>query len=285
MQEEEDNKPAGISDSQLPENQYSDPNPVTIPKDTVQEQIPPVRPTVSKKAIIKKLLIALGVLLLIAAAGFVIWKFVLDKKDELAPVQTDQNQVQATDSESSNEQLQPEELTEDFKSDFLRLEFKYPQAWKVTESDNVILVKSPSFKLNDMTDNESISYFKIYIKRGANDADGKYLANAYAIEQSQKITYTEPASGQRKDTNLTDFGNATPDNFAFFVVQGNFNLAKGDTLGPKFAQEPDSFLIAGGFANDELTDGLATKTISIESFADNQAYLTAVEIVKSLKLK
>lgn len=264
------------------ENSDAQPNPVVMPKDTVQEQIPPVRSKVSKKILIRRLLILLAVLLLLAAAAFAAWKFVLNKKDNAQPAQNSSGQPAA---EEETLDIGDTELSETYKNDFLRLEFKHPTDWKVTDAENVVLVKSPSFKVKEKSGNETIGYFKIYIKRGANDADGKYLAKGYAIEQSQKITYSSPAAGQRKDTYLTNFGLDTPDNFAYFVVQGNFNLAQGDTLGPKFAQEPDSFLITGGFANDELADGLATKVVAQNYFADNPAYLTAVEIVKTLQLK
>lgn len=285
---DEENKQDDINTNE-PENQPvqnndAPPASMNIPKDVPQEQIPPPRSNVSKKTVVKKLLIVLAVLVIIAGAAFAAWKFVIDKKDQTNPAKNNQYQTAAAEKKETVD-IGASELTETFKSDFLMLEFKYPEAWKATETENIILVKSPSFKIEDKSGNESIVYFKVYIKRGANDSDGKYLANAYAIEQSQKISYSEPASGQRKDTNLTNFGNQTPDNFAFFVVQGNFNLAKGDTLGPKFAQEPDSFLIAGGFANDEMQDGLATKTVAADVFADKPAYMTAVEIVKSLKLK
>ena len=95
----------------------------------------------------------------------------------------------------------------------------------------------------------------------------------------------EPASNQRKDTFLTNFGLDVPDNFAFFIVQGNFDLKKGDTLGPDFAKEIDAYLISGGFSSSDQTDNLATNTISLADYSNYQEYKTAIEIVKSLNLK
>ena len=131
----------------ISEDYSTEPNPVNLPRETIQEQIPPARSHVAKKPLVKKLAVILAIVLLLGASAFAVWKFVIDKKDEVKSTENNQSQSQASEQSAGDEQLQPEELTESFKSDFLRLEFKHPESWKVTETDNVILVKSPSLNL------------------------------------------------------------------------------------------------------------------------------------------
>lgn len=268
------------------ENQGDTSQYINLPKDTIQEQIPPVRPSVSKSHLKKRLAILAITLILIAAGAVAAWKFIpeINKKDS-DPTKTSQSEANQQESTDQQADIGDTTLSETYTSDFLRITLKHPKSWQVSDDNNAVLVKSPNFKLKEKNGTETDSYFKIYIRRGATQNDGTYLGKGYAIAQSEKLTYNDPATGQRKDTLLTNFGIDTPDNFAYFVVQGNFNLKKGDTLGPKFASEVDSFLIAGGFAGAEQKDGLSTKIVAEDSFAENPAYLTAVEIVKTLQLK
>lgn len=261
-------------------------NPVNIPRDVIQEQIPPVHSDrAPKSVIIRRTIFLLIGIILVVAIGLAAWKFIPSKNETPKPAQSNQNQTQSSASAPADLGIGDTALSQDYKSDFLRMNFKYPGSWKVSEQNNSVTVKSPTFNLQENNGMQSTGYFKIYIARGASATDGKYLGKGYAVAPSEKITYSEPVAGQRKDTYLTNFGIDTPDNFAYCVVQGNFNLAAGDTLGPKFASEPDSFLITGGFATDGEKDGLATKVVSQDYFATNQAYKAAVEIIKSLQLK
>lgn len=255
-----------------------------VPERAMQEQIPsPQSARPPKSLIVRRLIMLLLALLLIGGIGVGAWKLIPSKDDASKsssgqkPDQQSQDQSAAGSTDNS--------LSQTYTSDFLRLNFNYPGSWKVTEDNNAITVKSSkvNYMLSDGSETEG--YFKIYIKKGASDSDGNYLGKGYAIAPSEKISYSQPAPGQRKETYLTNFGLDTPDNFSYFIMQGNFNLKKGDTLGPKFASEPDSFLVAGGFATDQDKDGLATQILSADSFAQNQVYLTALEIVKSLQLK
>lgn len=273
----EQNKPSDNTD--LPEN------PLSIPKDVYQEQIPPARSSASKKTIIRRLVLVVVVLAIIAGGIFAAWKLIPSKNDTADKTSENQSQTQTPESQDLESDIGDTTLSETYTSDFLRIDFKHPQSWKVSEENSGLIVKSPTFKLQENNGAESLSYFKIYIKKAATEADGKYLGRGYAVADSGKIAYADPLPGQRKDSYLTNFGLETPDNFAYFIVQGNFNLMKGDTLGPKFASEVDSFLIAGGFSTDEQKEGLSTKIVSEDSYSTYPAYKTAVEIVKSLQLK
>ena len=60
-------------------------------------------------------------------------------------------------------------------------------------------------------------------------------------------------------TSGESIGNA--DNFAYFLVAGNFNLKKGDSLGPSYGKEANTFLVTGGYSARDLTDDFATNQI------------------------
>lgn len=227
--------------------------------------------------------IAVLLLTLIALA----WIFI-PPKDQAGQNKPAENQ-QPVNSEQLTQQTNKDglsaELSESYTNDFLRITFKYPKSWKITDENDIIMAKSPisSYKLKDGTDKEG--FFKFYIKKQAKPDDGKYLGQGYAVDASQKISYTQPQTGQRPTTFLTNFGLNTPDNFAYFIIQGNYNLKKGETLGPNYANEVDDFLISGGFGTVEKQKPLETDLLALDSFADNQEYKTAIEIVKSLQIK
>jgi hypothetical protein len=266
---------------------------VNIPENIPQEHLTDVSPVTSspvekasKPLIFKRLVYGLLIIAVLVGAGFAAWKLVPSKGEKKQPAKAAQNQQQtAQNADPVALALGDTHLTQTFSSDALNLELKYPQGWTASEQNGAVTVKSPSFDLQDKNGSTSSTYFKLYIKKGADETDGKYLGKGYAVAPSEKLAYSDPAPGQRKSTYLTDFGLDTADNFAYFVVQGNFQLEKGDTLGPKFASEPDSFLLSGGFATDQQKDGLQTIELPIDSYKQNLAYKTGVQIIQSIQLK
>lgn len=284
-EEDDSQKPAYAGDD-IPGDELQ------VPQDVPQAQIAHAAMTggavekAPKKTIIKRLILLIIAVAVLAAVGVVAWKLVPAKDEPRQPAQTSQDQTkpaQTTDPVAAA--LADTQLSQTYTSDLLRLSLKYPSGWKVSEDNNAVTVKSPSFDIADNSGIENTTYFKIYIKLGATDDEGKYLGKGYAVAPSETINYSDPEVGQRKTTFLTDFGLDNTDNFAYLVVQGNFELEKGDTLGPKFASEPDSFLVSAGFATAEDTGGLQTTLMPIDSYKDNLAYKTGVEIIKSLRLK
>ncbi|HEX5455935.1 MAG TPA: hypothetical protein VFW77_01075 [Candidatus Saccharimonadales bacterium] len=275
------------SEEELPET------PVNVPKDVPQEHLShtplsssPVE-RAPKSEIARRFIYMLIVLLIIAVVVFAGWKLLPGIKTDNKPAQTNQS----SQNQEENSQANPEELalgstalTKHYTSDILQLELKYPDSWQVSEKGNYILVKSPGF---DMEDNSGVSgktYFKVYIEMStAGTSDSKYLGRGYALSASQKVSYSEPGPSQRKNTYLTDFGLDTPDNFAYFILQGGFKLIKGDTLGPNYASEPEAYLIAGGFGSDQQKDNLQTRVMPADSYKQDMAYKTGLEIAKSIK--
>ncbi|MBW3569146.1 hypothetical protein KY385_03405 [Candidatus Parcubacteria bacterium] len=238
-----------------------------------------------KSFLSKKVWIWSAILALVLLIGGLAWVFVPSKEQsQSSPEQNNQEPAKNSQTQGDGDNLPSQELTQSHTNDFLRLTLKYPKGWQISDENDVILLKSPVFSYQ-LADGPKEGFFKIYIKQQATPADGKYLGRGYAAAPSKKITYIDPQPGQRSDTFLTDFGLDSPDNFAYFVIQGNFELKKGETLGPKFAREPDAFLIAGGFASADSEAPLDTELLAVDSYASEQAYKTAIDIVKSLQLK
>lgn len=224
-------------------------------------------------------------LVVAGAVGFGTWKFVFNKSSE--PAQQNQTSVNQGNSGSSNANgdVPAAELTEEYTSSAMRITFKYPKTWTVSESGGGVLITSPNFSFNTLNNGEVDGNFRIYIRKGAREQDRKYIGKGVAIMPSQKLVYTEPLPDQRTETNLSFFGDDNSSNFAFFLIAGNYELKKDDTLGPDYGKEPETFIIAGGYSGKALTDDLATYQVSTETFQQTNAYQQAVDILKSLQIK
>ncbi len=167
----------------------------------------------------------------------------------------------------------------------LGLSLTYPSTWTTTETtDSGVRVESPIFNYQNLDGDAVSGNFRIYIRKGARAIDSKYIGRGVAIDNSTKITYAKPAIGQRADTLLSNFGLDTADNFAFFFVAGNFQLKTGDTLGPNYGKEPETFIISGGYSGTALKDDMATNQVPVGYIASSNAYKQALNIIKSLQL-
>lgn len=177
--------------------------------------------------------------------------------------------------------------TKAYENGFLGVKLSYPSNWTATESANkdAVRFESPEFRYQTLSQGEVTGNFRVYLRKGARDVDGKYIGRGYAMQPSEKLVYAQPAVGQRPDTFLSLFGLDTPDNFAFFLIAGNYNLVKGDTLGPTYGKELETYIITGGFASKELKDDLATNPVAPELVTTSNAYKQALDILKSLQLR
>lgn len=174
--------------------------------------------------------------------------------------------------------------TKKFESGILGLELKYPDNWTVTETtDNGLRIESPEFSYQTVDQGRVTGYFRVYIRKGARSSDGKYIGRGVAIQPSEKIVYSQPTSSQRKETNMTLFGLDTTDHFAFLLLAGNFQLNKGETLGPNYGKETEAYIVGGGYSTKTLTDDLATNKVPIDGLTQSNSYKQAIEIIKSLK--
>lgn len=171
-----------------------------------------------------------------------------------------------------------------YSSSLLSLKLTYPSTWKLTETpDNGVKLESPAFAYDTLLGAVN-GYFRLYIRKGARSVDSNYIGRGVAIDASQKLTYTQPAPSQRKDTLVSLFGIDDSDSFSYLFVAGNFQLKKGDTLGPGYGKEADTFIIAGGYTDDSLKDDLATNAVSPTLLTTSKAYKQALEIIQTLQL-
>jgi hypothetical protein len=254
--------------------------PLDLPEDTTHH-VPPAHSPKRPKKGGKTFVIILLVALVLAALGFAGWKFTRPKPAS-----------QATTNSDANTPAQPAETdytaatgTKTYTNDVMRLSFTYPDNWTVTETDNTVRVESPNFTYETLDKGNVTGNFRIYIRQGAQAADSKYIGEGVAILPSEKLVYAQPTATQRKDTYLSSFGLDTPDNYAFFLIAGNFNLKKGDTLGPNYGKEPDTFIIGGGYSSKDLKEGLETNKVPVDDFQESTAYKQAVDILKSIQIK
>ena len=174
---------------------------------------------------------------------------------------------------------------EAYSSTALNVGFNYPQKWKVSEASGGIRVDSPRFIYSSLNDGSIEGIFRVYIRQGARKVDSPYIGASVAIKPSEKILYTQPAVGQRSDTLLSFFGKNNIDHFTMFMIVANFQLNKGDTLGPTYGSEPDTYIIAGGYTTNVVSDDLAMNSVALNYYDTTSAYKQAREILASLKLK
>lgn len=273
---DEDKTPHDDHEAEPPSEKDFGPSPgqMELPGKQLHKSSPSFKPSKrSTKKLIQGVL-ALAIILAVSSAGYFGWSLLSDSKGSTEPEQA-QEQTQQT----------PESpLSESYTSGDLRLDFKYPEGWNVTEGAGGIRVESPEFSYQT-NDGSAQGYFRVYIRQGARDVDSKYIGSGQTIAPSQKIDYTDPVPGQRKDTYLSVFGQGESASFNFFLVQGNFKLKQGDTLGPDFGTEPDAYIIAGGYSSEDNSEDLQMSSVPAGSYADDNAFKQAVEIIKSLQLR
>jgi hypothetical protein len=231
----------------------------------------------------KKWLILGIVTTIIAVGGLGYWTLTRSRTNN-APSQASPSDAPTTTTVPASDVPESTQMTE-YDNGPLGVTLTHPVGWKVTETQNKgVRVESPLFSLETADGEQKTALLRIYIRKGARTQDSAYIGRGVAIKDSEKITYTKPALGQRSDTLLSTFGLDEPSAFNYFFIAGNFQLKKGDTLGPDYGKEPETFIIAGGYASDELTDDLAFYSVNLIIPTTSTAYRQAIDIIKSLEL-
>ncbi len=257
-------------------------SPNNLPVDTNQHQPLKLTEMYPVKKSNKKLLVLVIVGLL--TVMLVVYFFTNGKKSTKSTATS--NTVAQTAPVVAEKDVENSTETKEYENGFLGVKLSYPSNWTATDAPgNGIRVESPNFSYQTLDKGKVTGNFRIYIRKGARSQESKYIGRGYAIEPSETLTYLKPALGQRPETLLTLFGLDTPDNFAYFLIAGNYTLAKGDTLGPDYGKEPETHIIVGGFSAKELEDDMATNTVSTELIKTSNAYKQAIEILKSLQLR
>lgn len=255
-------------------------DPLDLPDEPASSHAP-ARPFVLKHSNRKKyLFVGLAVFLALGIVFAVLKMTNKDKKPSTAssPAAATETKVVPKDIPDANE-------TKQYENGPMGLTLTYPTTWTATETaDSGVRIESPLFSYQNLDRNSISGNFRIYIRKGARPVDSKYIGRGVAIKPSEKLVYKEPAVGQRADTLLSLFGLDTSDNFAYFFVAGNFQLKMGETLGPDYGKEPETFIVAGGFSSKDLKDDMATNPVSVDLINTSNAYKQAIDIIKTLQL-
>jgi hypothetical protein len=156
------------------------------------------------KHVFRKVLIWLLVLILLAAAGFAVYKFVIKKDDGKKPTN------QATTSNSNPQQSESEtpkitDETEHYTSNGFMLEFDYPKDWKVDEptTGGIVTAKSPVLSLKQ-ADGQTTQGQVVFTIRNKQQTMPEFdKGNAVAAIESEKINYSKPSTAQRAATYLS----------------------------------------------------------------------------------
>ncbi len=256
--------------------------PSNLPVDTNQHQPLKITEMYPVKKSHKKLIIIITTGLVVVIIGIV--AFTRDKKSPQSSESS--NNVTQTAPVVVEKDVDDSTKTKEYENGFLGIKLSHPANWTAVDTQsNGVRIESPDFSYQTLNKGEVAGNFRIYIRKGARSQDSKYIGRGYAIQPSETLAYSKPALGQRSETFLTIFGLDTPDNFAYFFIAGNYNLIKGDTLGPDYGKEPDTYIISGGFSAKGLEDDMATNTVSADLIKTSNAYKQAVVILKSLQLR
>lgn len=241
-------------------------------------EIPQHNPPIKHKFRYIRILIILLVLTIIA--GCIFYFFLRPKNTNVSP------QTTTSDSATNKEPKKSVATTELKKhtGDFPRMELNYPATWTLVEKDNSVTITSPEFDYKTSSKGVVKGNFSIYIRMGAREQEGKYIGRGVAVRPTEKLVYDAPSSTQRKDTNLTLFGLDTTDHYSFFLISGDYILKKGETLGPNYGREAETYIIAGGFGSSKQTDPLDYNNLDIKVATEDESYEQGIAIVKSLKV-
>lgn len=241
----------------------------------------PKSPAVSRK----RLILVIAGLIIIGAIGFAVAIFT-SKPEKPAPSEPVKEETLQNNKSELVGDVPQAAGTKTFKGDFPRVEFTYPDNWTVIENKEQegIRVESPEFSYMNINGGTVKGNFRVYIRQGARQVDSEYIGRGVAAQQSETLSYKAPAPGQRAETNLSLFGLDSSDNFAFYMIAGNFSLQKDESLGPEYGREPDTYIVAGGYSSKELTDDLAMNQVPLEIFSQTNAYKQSIDILKSLKI-
>lgn len=249
-----------------------------LPVPMLDDEAVPRPPKLKKSP--KGLIIVVIIIAVLAAAGIIGWLLFKEPEPATTPPST-----QSTQTTSSTNDVPEASNSETFTSSPYRITFQYPKTWTVTENnDNSVLVQSEDFTYKTQSGESKNGNFRVYIRKGATQADSDIIAKGVAMQNSQKLTYTKPTPAQRTETNLSFFGLDTDTNFAFLLITSNYDLKKGDTLGPNFGKEDDTILIGGGYSEPGLEPGMATNTVPPTVFDQTNAYKQAISIIQSMEI-
>ncbi len=256
--------------------------PLDLPEDATHGSPLPTHKPPRKTG--KIIVVILFILLLLGGGAFAFIKLRSGSTETQSTAQ-EAPQTDTAESQASTSDVVDVATTKDYTNDVMRFSVSYPTTWTVTPGTGGFRVESPDFSYRTLDKGTVTGNFRIYVRQGARQADGVIIGRGVATMPSEKLVYAAPTASQRKDTNLSFFGLDKIDNFAFFLIAGNFSLKQGDTLGPNYGKEPDTYIIVGGYSAKSLEEDLAMNKVSTETFQTTKAYKQAIDILKSIKIQ
>ena len=151
---------------------------------------PAYEPKLGKKPrkSLKNPLIISGVVIILAAGGFVLWKFVLNKPKAVPTVITS-TVVKIT---NPADDVPDATATETYSSTALSVGFKYPKTWKVSEATGGIRVESATFNVMSVELASQPALFRVYIRQGA-----RAVAERLPVAQTARLVGARPRAAHR----------------------------------------------------------------------------------------
>ncbi len=106
---------------------------------------------------------------------------------------------------NNNKSSNPSSGTKDYTSDNLKVAFSYPNSWTVDDSgDGKLAVTSPSMELTDASGQKQTGEVVLKVENQASaDMSDFKKGSAAAVLDSEKITYSNPAAGQRANSYIS----------------------------------------------------------------------------------
>jgi hypothetical protein len=223
---------------------------------------------------VRKMLIAFGIAVLLAAIGFgVYWLFLKDDGKKAADTQT-QNDRPETSQQPANDEISTK--TEHYVSNGFMLEFDHPDDWTVTETtgSGQLTVQSPALQFDAATGSSITGRFVFKIRNKQQPLPEFDGGNALAVRESEKIAYTKPSSAQRGSTYLSFLQYATSsDGIDGVYVTGDTGYQVDQAI-PKADFTPVDPVISLTFEKcaDSACSGEASATGIAESVWQDAAY-------------
>jgi hypothetical protein len=225
---------------------------------------------------LRKVLIGLLVLLLLAAIGFAVYWFVVRKDAKPATNDSTSNSNSQQSSKAEDKSAITTE-TEHHASGYFTLEFDYPKDWKVVDENGSgkITARSPALELKDGSGQTITGQALLIIRNKQQPMPEFDKGNSIAVRESEKIAYTKPSSVQRGSTYLSflQFASSKQSQLDGLYITGDVGYQKDQAI-PKADFTPVDPVISVSFVKctDESCSGEGTAVGISASMWENSAF-------------
>lgn len=221
-------------------------------------------------------------LLLLGVVGFGVYQFVLNKPLEKSTPASEQPATQTQAAE-------PSDTVETYTSEELGISFEHLSTWVIDDTtEGLVTISSPLVKLTG-SDGQEVDGKVVVSFMGAGSEVPVYenTQGLAALLDSEKITYDEPTPNQREQTYIS-FGGLTPAGINAVFVTGNSGYKKGQMIPEADVKKVEPIISVMFYQCPDTVcdpaDGASELAIEVESWAENQATVAALALLKSLKV-